>query len=53
MYLFRLLLLTVLPLTSLTTIYLNPKAKSNTINILLLTLSLYQPTRILRKVDDS
>jgi hypothetical protein len=53
MHLFRLSLPMVLPSTSLTTIHLDPKAKSNIINILPLTLSSYQPTRISRKADDS
>ena len=53
MHLFRLSPPTVLPSTSLTTIHLNPEAKSNTINTLPLALSSYQPTRILRKADNS
>jgi hypothetical protein len=51
MHLFRLLLPTVLPLTPLRTIYLNLKAKSNTINILPLAPSLYQATRISKQAN--
>ena len=52
MHLFRLSLPTVLPSTPLRTIHLNPKAKSNTINILPLAPSLYQATRISKQADD-